>query len=337
MEDGAFVLGPKPSRSPSLQDYPNADAQVQALANELWGDVDGVNVKFRKVGKGTIANGLTMEEAFAMLQCKPDCEYDPATKLVYGRRTMKNRDLYFLANQTNDALKDVDVTFRVAGKAPELWDPTTGETRALNAWSTKDGRTTIPLSFAPQESFFVVFEKDADSDAGSAKSNDLELAPLATLDGAWNVSFDSGEIARGPKDVVKFDALTNWADSDDDAIKYYSGTATYKTTFDLADAPKGTIYLSLGDVAEMAKVKINGKYVGGVWTFPYRLNVTNAVKQGENEIEIEVVNCWVNRLIGDSKLPEDQRKTWCPVNDYKPESPLKKSGLFGPVVISEAK
>ncbi len=337
VENGAFVLGPKPNRSPSLQDYPKADAEIQALADELWGDVDGVNVKSRKVGKGVIASGMTMEEALAAVNCAPDCQYDPATGLVYGRRTMKDSDVYFIANQGDNVLTDVAVTFRVAGKTPELWDPTTGETRELKAWTSKDGRTTIPLSFVAQESYFVIFEKDTDKTAGSAKTNDLQLEALATLDSDWTVKFDSGEIARGPKDAVKFAALTNWAENEDDAIKYYSGTAVYSKTFELKSAPKGKVYLSLGAVSEMAKVKINGKEVGGVWTAPYRLDVTDAVKAGTNAVEIEVVNCWVNRLIGDSKLPEAERKTWCPVNDYTPASPLKKSGLVGPVVVSEEK
>lgn len=339
VEDGAFVLGPKPSRSPSLQNYPAADAEVQTLANELWGDVDGVNVKSRKVGKGTIACGLSMEEAFAMLNVKPDCEYDPATKLVYGRRTMKDSDVYFVANQTDAELKDVQITFRVSGKQPEIWDPTTGETRELKAWSVKDGRTTLPISFTAQESVFVVFAKDTTATSGDANatSNDLVLAPIADLNADWTVSFDSGEIARGPKDAVSFPTLSNWAESTDDAIKYYSGTAVYKKNFKIAAKPEGRVYLSLGTVSEMAKVTINGQYAGGVWTAPCRLDVTEFVKQGDNTIEIEVVNCWVNRLIGDSALPEDQRKTWCPVNNYTPNSALKRSGLIGPVVLSEAK
>ncbi len=250
---------------------------------------------------------------------------------------MKNGDVYFVANQTDAELKDVAITFRVSGKAPEIWNPTTGETRPATAWSVKDGRTTLPLSFAAQESFFIVFEKDTDATSGPAKTNDLALTPLVELNSDWNVSFDSGEIARGPKDVVKFDKLTDWSTSENEAIKYYSGTAVYERTFKLDAKPTKSVYLSLGSVSEMAKVTINGEYVGGVWTAPLRLDVTKYVKAGENTIRIEVVNCWVNRLIGDSKLPEDQRKTWCPVNVYKPDSPLKKSGLLGPVVLFESK
>ena len=333
-EGGAFVLGPKPSRSPSLQDYPKADNEVRALADELWGDVDGVNVKSRKVGKGTIATGLTVAEALAQIGCAPDCEYSPKTGLVYGRRTLKNGDIYFVANQGDAALNDVSITFRVSGKQPEIWDPTTGETRQINAWKSENGRTTIPLSFVAQESYFVVFLKDTTKTSGDAKSNDLALNPLAELKD-WTVSFNSDEIHRGPSEPVAFKGLTDWTASDNDAIRYYSGSATYNAKFNLASKPTRKVYLSLGDVREMAKVKINGKEVGGVWTAPYRVDVTDAIQQGENDVEITVVNCWTNRLIGDSKLPEAERKTWCPVNDYTPNSPLKTSGLLGPVVVSE--
>lgn len=83
----------------------------------------------------------------------------------------------------------------------------------------------------------------------------------------------------------------------------------------------------------MAKVKINGKYAGGVWTAPYRVDISDFVKEGENEVEIEVTTTWVNRLIGDLNLPEDQRKTWVTAQPWRADSQLQKSGLEGPVVI----
>jgi hypothetical protein len=335
--NGAYVLGPKPLRSPSLQNQPQADADVKKLADELWGDVDGKSVKSRKFGKGTIAWGLTLEEVFAELKCAPDCEIPAGTPLVYNRRTAVDGDIYFLANQSDKELKNVEITFRVGSRDPEIWLPATGDimSRNFDDWKrTEDGRTSVTLNFAPQESVFVVF-KARRSEKGENKAFDTKT--LATLDGPWTVSFDSGEIARGPKEAVVFDKLIDWTKSDDPAIKYYSGSAVYKTTFEAPDIAEGErVYLSLGAVSEMAKVKINGAYVGGVWTAPYRLDITDFAKSGKNDVEIEVVNCWVNRLIGDAGLPEAERKTWCPVNDYKANSPLKTSGLLGPVTISTA-
>jgi hypothetical protein len=131
---------------------------------------------------------------------------------------------------------------------------------------------------------------------------------------------------------VVFDSLTDWAMCKDTAIKYFSGKAIYKNTFRIAETGV-PLYLDLGMVRAMAKVKVNGVYVGGVWTPPYVVDIGAAVKKGVNVVEVEVVNTWVNRLIGDSRLPERERKTWMNVNPYRPDSKLESSGLLGPVRI----
>ena len=129
--------------------------------------------------------------------------------------------------------------------------------------------------------------------------------------------------------------LKDWTTFSNDSIKYYSGAANYKNEFKLSVSPKGkTLYLNLGKITAMAKVKEKRIEVGGAWTAPWRVDISDAVKKGKNTIEITVVNTWVNRLIGDQNLPENLRKTWCLVNPYNKDSQLQPSGLIGPVTVS---
>ena len=134
--DGAVVLGPAPKRSPSLQNQPEADLQIQKLAADLWGEVDGVKIKSRKFGKGTVMNGASMEEAFALINCLPDCKLPEDRSVHYGHRTSGNGDIYFVTNQTGET-KLISPEFRTSGKQPELWEATTGYMRKLPAYEQK--------------------------------------------------------------------------------------------------------------------------------------------------------------------------------------------------------
>jgi hypothetical protein len=334
VNDGAVIMGPAPKRSPSMQNQPDADQQLQAMASELWGELDGVNVKSRKFGKGMILNGMDMKEAFALINCTPDCKLPEDRTIHYGHRTLKNGEIYFVSNQTNET-KIINPEFRIKGLQPELWEATTGYIRNLSAYSQLENTTEVPLKLEPFESVFVVFRKTA----GKAATNNIETnypepSVLADLKGPWTVNFDA--LRRGPDAPVVFEKLTDWSSSSDDRIKYYSGTAFYNCKFRLEKIAKGeNVIISLGEVTAVAKVTVNGDYAGGVWTAPYCLDITGLVKEGENELKIEVVNTWVNRLIGDSKLPVEKRETWCPVNPYTPENSLQKSGLVGPVLIQK--
>ena len=332
IEQGAVVMGPQPSRSPSLQNQPEADEQVRQMAAEIWGDVDGVNVKSRKVGKGMILNGMTMEEAFALIDCIPDCRIPDGAPVHYGHRTLENGDIYFVSNQSDRTI-EVTPEFRVTGKQPELWSAATGEIRKLPAFEQKEGATAVPMKLAPYESAFVVFFDAAGQPSdGGVEANYPTPVQIARLDGPWTVDFL--DKVRGPKEPVVFEALTDWTTNSDDLIKYYSGTAVYKSSFKLDAAPDGNhILIDLGDFVAMARVKVNGQDAGGLWTAPYTLDITDLVKAGDNEVEIEVVNTWLNRLIGDLNLPEAKRTTWAAINSWKADSPLQKAGLFGPVVI----
>jgi hypothetical protein len=332
--DGAVVLGPSPTRSPSLQNQPEADQQVQAMAAELWGDLDGVNVTSRSFGKGMIIDGLDMTEAFAMINAVPDVRLPQDNSIHFGHRTLHGLEIYFLSNQTEDT-QLVTPEFRVTGMQPELWEATTGFRRDLPAYEQKENATAVPLKLEPLESVFVVFREPAGAaSAMGIATNYPEATQIQDIKTPWTVRFDPGQ--RGPEEAVVFETLTDWTASDDERIRYYSGKAFYTNSFMLERLPDHQkIVIDLGEFTAMAKVTVNGEYAGGLWTPPYQLDISGLVREGKNELKIEIVNTWVNRIIGDMRLPEKEREIWMPANPYDAKSPLQPSGLLGPVTIRE--
>jgi len=201
------------------------------------------------------------------------------------------------------------------------------ERRALPQYQDNGSKTVLPMKLAPNESAFVVFEKS--QLATDATENYPEAKAMLTVDSPWTVTFQPER--RGPKNPQTFASLTDWAQSQDESIRYYSGIANYTNSFTLESVPEKPLYLDLGRVMVMAKVYVNDQYAGGAWTYPYQVNVTDYLKAGNNIIRVEVVNNWMNRLIGDQKLPESERKTWTSVNPWNANSTLQPSGLMGPV------
>jgi hypothetical protein len=134
---------------------------------------------------------------------------------------------------------------------------------------------------------------------------------------------------------LTFDSLVDWTKRPEWEIQHYSGAARYTKSFTLAAAPKPgqQIMLNLGEVHEVASVRLNGQNVGVVWTKPARINITKFVHKGENALEIKVVNLWPNRLIGDSELPAEKRLTETNVHKFSEKTPLYPSGLDGPVAL----
>ncbi len=336
VRDGATILGTPPSQSPSLQNYPASDKEVKRMADELWGKADGTNVKFNGFGKGFVFNGMTMPEALNKLNVKPDFSTGKDVPVLYTHRTTDSSEIYFITNQSDSELA-FSASFRVADKRPEWWDAVTGSTRLLPQFSSSNEVTEIPLKLDAYQSGFVVFKKSATTAHSSlASTNFPDYKTVMSLNKPWTVSFDTAK--RGPATPVVFDTLIDWSKSSNEQIKDYSGTAIYHTTFNVKSLPANEqLFLNLGDVNVMATVKLNGKTIGTVWTAPWQVNATDAIKKGNNELEIEVVNTWVNRLIGDSKLPEAERKTWTNVNIYTPESAYQPSGLLGPVTLKSIK
>lgn len=332
--DGAIVMGPAPERSPSLQNQPEADRRVKEMAARIWGDVDGMNVKQRRYGKGMICDGLDFETLFAQLGYVPDCKVPDGMNVYQGHQKDGDTDIYILSNQDNRALT-MDVAFRVTGKQPELWNPVTGIIRKLPAFRQEEKTTVVPMKLDKNECVFVVFREKGEPSATTLEAN--YPAPLRTQEatGEWNVTFESAFKTPSP---VRMATLDNLSDNANDSIRYFSGTATYTTSVNLDRAERGErMFMAFDNVGTMAKVYINGKYAGGVWTAPYRLDVTDFVKNGRNDVKVEVVNTWVNRIVGDMNLPESERETYLFVNHLNAKTPLPPSGIIGKVKFETVK
>lgn len=173
----------------------------------------------------------------------------------------------------------------------------------------------------------------------SGKMGRAEIATVPSpleIPGPWRLSFPPGKGAPGS---VTLTNLISWPDSTDEGVRHFSGTATYATTFELpaAVSANDTFILELGAVHEMARVILNGHDCGIAWKAPYSIDATAAVRPGENQLQIQVVNLWPNRMIGDSALPESRRMTWSSWEPFRPDSPLLPSGLLGPVKLVESR
>ncbi|MDR3711356.1 MAG: glycosyl hydrolase, partial [Puia sp.] len=236
-------------------------------------------------------------------------------------------DIYFVDNRS-DRSEKVDATFRVTGKAPELWRAETGKSEPVS-FKIAGGKTTVPLTLEPWGTVFVVFRKATQETARTLPAK--TETQLATVEGGWKLAFQAD---RGAPQSISLDKLASWSDSADQGVKYFSGTGTYTKSFEAkADwFKKGAhVWIDLGDVKNLAEVTVNGKSLGIVWHEPYRVDATAALKPGANEISIKVTNAWVNRIIGDQQPDATTKYTFITEKPYNAQSPLLASGLLGPV------
>jgi hypothetical protein len=402
---GMTLVSPRPEEVTGLTGFPESDNELKAITNNLWGLTDGKNITENKVGRGRVIWGKNINDVLAGLKVNPDFKFSSnqeKTALDYIHRSTKTEEIYFIANRyarkgindfeyryltsLPDRYEQVECTFRVKGKVPQLWDPKTGEKKEILIYREENGQTIIPLHIEPEGSLFVIFRdapaqrhiitigKDGKnwfpgnqfetkelpyidvfkqddkkfavvyepgtytltwSDGTSDTINEKKQSSEKELRGKWDLHFDP---KWGAPEKVEIDELKSWVKFNDIGIRYYSGTVGYLKTFSLAkkDIIKKLITLDLGNVEEMASVKINDHQTQVVWSAPFSFNITPYVKEGTNTLEIEVVNLWPNRLIGDGKLPESQRLTRTNVKKFNgkdAENYLRESGLLGPVRI----
>jgi hypothetical protein len=363
---GATVVGPRPSRAVGLEGYPASDASVGALADRLWGDLDGQVKTTRAHGKGRIIWGRPLRDILLEMEIRPD--FDGREGLDHIHRREGGTDLYFVRNARPEAVEST-ATFRAGNREPELWDPVTGTIQPSALYRMTERGVELPLALPPHGSMFVVFRRPARSGAftgvspgarvemrdgapwllsegagvfqvkrDKGQSIDVRVGELPdplTLERDWSVELQS---PFEPPRQLHWPKLVSWSEHSDPAVRFFSGRGRYRKSFVLPAGWKTNgrqIDLDLGNLWVIGQAWLNGKPLGVLWTPPFRADCTDALREGMNELVIEVSNTWFNRLAGDARLPAAQRRTRTNVPQsggaaWARLDPLP-SGLFGPV------
>jgi hypothetical protein len=346
LQKGATILGHKPEKLISLVGGAEAQKVFNEISLKIWGMANSEKGE-RKYGAGKVVWGVSAREYLLSIKVPVDfdiLENDSKTDFDYIHYTIGECDIFFVSNQT-DQKQEINARFRVSGKQPELWDALSGQVQEADAYTQKDGLTTIPLTVQSYGSVIIVFDKNISyNKKGELPRNYPDFDTVIEITGEWDVIFDPDW--GGPGSVV-FPRLMDWTQHPNEGIKYYSGTATYHKLFsiDFEPADEHKYYLQLGSIKDVgiAELKINGKDKGIVWTPPFRVEITDVLQKGDNTLEIEVVNSWYNRVAGDQIFPDKKQYTQTNImlnHDYRGRPidniPLEASGLIGPVTIEEA-
>ena len=336
VEDGGCILGTPPLHSPSLAGYPECDRQVKELAYSMWGDNKNRHgdSEIIKLKKGLVMSGLPINEALNHIGVSEDLIIDKDSILWVHRKT-SDEDIYFLSNQSGSTI-DFSASFRVSCKIPEYWNAVTGEIRELSEYSNEKDRTLVPVRLHGGESCFMVFNKKSSKKDENlqVKNNFPDDIFVKDISDGWNMNFVNDWL--GIDFSLENQRLYDWSKTADDRVKFYSGTVDYSTKFVLDEACDD-LYLNFEDVKVMATVKLNGHDVGTIWCPPYRINISDFVKTGENVLEVSVSNLWVNQLIYQAQKKPEERSTWLLEENIDPKHPLMKSGLIGKSWISSCR
>ncbi|MFN8349270.1 MAG: glycosyl hydrolase [Spirosomataceae bacterium] len=329
-------------------------------------------LKLKKLrGKGGIITGMNVKEK---LTVPPDFSYANQQKgeLDYIHYTKNGFDFYLVRNTTDQWVSHV-CSFRQSEKKPEIWDPVSGNSSPVTVYEQANDEIKLPISLPPYGSYFVVFSTSAttplfnnltattsttprleytsggfhlweegafEAKKGADKTKIDNKAVVQALNSPWELSFPKD---WGAPTTATFPQLISWSNAEQPGIRYFSGTAIYQQIFQFKNPPSSSskVYLDLGKVAEVGEVWLNGKSAGIVWTPPYRVDITDLVKLGENSLKIEVANTWSNRLTGDGITGEKYTKTNITKANKNlvpwEQLPLKESGLLGPVTIQVIK
>ena len=326
VKKGAAVYGARPKRSGTKCDLEHMD-EYNELVNAIWGEME-TSQGSKNYGEGTVYWGMSLANAVKEAGMSADVTLPDNRKFYYAHRRLRDGEIYFLDNHEDTALTHT-FTFRCKGKSVELWHPVAGKRYALQVNDTVDGGTAVPLQMAARESFFIVFHDKERSENLPLKKWENVTERINTIEGDWMVVFDKKK--GGPGNVI-FSELTDWTTHTDNRVKYYSGTAVYRKNLTIdAITPNEQCILRFNKLGDAARIVLNGKEVGTVWCSPWEIDITKEVKAGENKLEIYMVNSLMNRMIGDSMLPEKERVTYCATPIATPKDALVPSGIIGDV------
>lgn len=355
--NGAAIIGMPPANTGSLTDAERNDSLLLEKAGKIWGSLSvPATETVRRFGKGKIYWGgkFSVNEKgylYPSYDVTADIlrrngvpeDYDDATdEIRYTHRALDDADIFFLSNTTCDR-KEFTGKFRTGFNRAEIWNPLTGEMMSLDVRGDGEQKE-IKLALDGNQSCFVVFARHMGI-RQSFSVRPAEARSTVDISSGWTVNFDP---KWGGPEEVRFETLTDWKDSEDERIRYYSGVAFYHRSFSLEKRPDDKISVRFGSVHNIAALRVNGKYVTTLWTSPWEADITAYVRNGENEIEVEVANLWVNRIIRDMSINEDKpepgkwplwlfnqeerhsgRLSYATYEHYRKDSPLVSSGLIG--------
>lgn len=322
LADGATVIANAPRGLVTLKGGEESQRRFDEAVRKIWGKNTAEGI--RKIGKGCLLSGMTLEDALKQLNISPDVT---GGNVMWAHRQAEDADWYFVCAPKGGEFHGT-LNFRSKGKA-ELWEPETGTVASL-AGTFKDGYTSVELDLPYAGSCFVVFRNDADAQ-GRPKSIRKKVVDNIMLSGDWTLSFPIG---WGMPVSLQTSELKAWKDLDvSDEAKAFSGTATYTTEFQLEHLQADADYrLRLGQVDMIAVVRLNGQTLRTLWAPPFAVDITEALREGTNKLEVEVTSSWYNRLVYDVRQLEEKRKTW--VRRWPDgNSPLRSTGLQGAVSI----
>ncbi|HEY4248549.1 MAG TPA: glycosyl hydrolase [Lacunisphaera sp.] len=356
VESGAIIAGPRPGRMLGQRGGANAEARFRELVSGLW-------------DQGRIRAEFTPAQLLASIKVEPDVHLESNAEVHWIHRRTENEDIYFVSNP--GVTGKFAFSLRTSAPEVEIWHPDTGSVELATVTSRDEGRTKLSLDLEANGSCFVVFRSKPT--AGRREPPPATVA-RTNVTGPWRVDFPPH--LGAPASII-LNQLASWTENSEEGVQHFSGTATYSKTIlippDFVGAGR-RVFLDLGNVKHIASVRINGKSFPALWKPPYRLEVTSALRQGENALEIEATNLWPNRLIGDAREPEDaewgearqfkyvepiptigrpllkipdwvakgtprpssHRVAFTTFDFFKADAPLLESGLLGPVVVELA-